>query len=76
MERAYPEEMDLKKGLLTPRTDAGDQTLFAHNGYWYGILFSISVYGEGKPCRLSPIWPAIFDQFSEARQKGFHRQDL
>ncbi len=64
------EEMDLKRSINTAYRRRRSIKPCIHHGY-NGDSFSISRVRGRKTMSLITDLPAIFDQFSEARQKGF-----
>ncbi len=70
MERAYPEEMDLKRSINTAYRRRRSIKPCIHHGY-NGDSFSISRVREGKPCRLSPIYPPFLTSSQKLARRAF-----
>ncbi len=64
------EEMDLKRSINTAYRRRRSIKPCIHHGY-NGDSFSISVYGEGKPCRLSPIYPPFLTSSQKLARRAF-----
>ena len=64
------EEMDLKRSINTAYRRRRSIKPCIHHGY-NGDSFSISRVREGKPCRLSPIYPPFLTSSQKLARRAF-----